>query len=152
VDEGVRACSGCAQALPAEAFPARGRRCLQCRRAGGREHYRRNRSYYVAKARRRNRGVIEETRRWLLLYLLDHPCVDCGNDDVRVLEFDHRDRATKVWEVSVLARNGYSLARVQEEIARCDVRCANCHRIRTHRQRGWWGSSVAAPEEDQRDQ
>ena len=46
-------------------------------------------------------------------------------------------------KVSVLARNGYSLPRVQQEIALCDVRCANCHRLRTHHQRGWWGSLVA---------
>lgn len=62
-------------------------------------------------------------------------------DDIRVLEFDHRDGEMKRTAVSVLARGGYSLSTVQEEIARCIVRCANCHRIRTHEQRGWWGAT-----------
>lgn len=132
-------------------FPAKGRRCLDCRRAIVREHYATNRPYYLAKARRRQQAVVEETRRWLIDYLARHPCLDCGNADLRVLEFDHRDRKTKAAAVSVLARAGYSLARVQAEVAKCDVRCANCHRIRTHEQRRWWGhglgeSTTARPE------
>ena len=72
-------------------------------------------------------------------YLETHPCVDCGNRDVRVLEFDHRDASTKGRDVAVLVGEGYALDRVKAEVAKCDVRCANCHRIRTHSQRGWWG-------------
>jgi len=79
----------------------------------------------------------ERHRRWqalLLQYLEEHPCVDCGEDDVVVLEFDHlRDKARGIskmrnhrWE-SVLA-----------EIAKCEVVCANCHRRRTARRGGWY--------------
>ena len=60
-----------------------------------------------------------------------------------MLEFDHKDQLAKGAEVSVLARSGYSLTRLKEEVRRCDVRCANCHRIRTHAQRGWWGSTIS---------
>ena len=42
--------------------------------------------------------------------------------------------------VSVLARSGYPLERVIAEVARCDVRCTDCHRIRTHAQRDWRGA------------
>lgn len=135
-------CSTCGEARPPAEFPPRGRRCRECCRASVRAHYRANRDYYLAKARARQRLVIEETREWLVTYLRTHPCVDCGEPDIRVLEFDHRDPSAKVLPVSVLARGGYSLARVMDEVSRCDVRCANCHRRRTHQQRGWWGSSV----------
>jgi hypothetical protein len=140
VDEGGRTCTGCARVLELEAFPLRGSRCLECRRAAGRRHYEENRAYYVDKARRRNAQVVGDVRIWLDAYLVSHPCVDCGIDDPRVLEFDHRDGVAKTAAVAQLARWGYALRRVQEEVAKCDVRCANCHRVRTHRQRGWWGA------------
>jgi hypothetical protein len=59
-----------------------------------------------------------------------------------VLEFDHRDGTTKLRAIAILAGQGFGLARVQAEIDRCDVRCATCHRIRTHVQRGWRGKDV----------
>lgn len=91
--------------------------------------------------------MIDATRRWLADYLRAHPCIDCGFTDIRALEFDHREPEDKGSSVAVLARSGYPLDRVVAEIAKCDVRCANCHRIRTHHQRGWWGAenSIGAP-------
>ncbi len=142
MDGGTITCSGCGEPRTSADFPARGKRCLECRRAAGRVHYRANRAYYLAKARRRTERVVQETRAWLLTYLRGHPCVDCGNRDVRVLEFDHRDGTTKERDVAVLATEGYGIARVRAEVEKCDVRCANCHRIRTHVQRGWWGKDL----------
>lgn len=75
-------------------------------------------------------------------HLADHPCVDCGERDVRCLEFDHRDPATKVAEVTTLLRLNADWARVQAEIAKCDVRCANCHRRVTVERGGWWRQAV----------
>jgi len=56
-------------------------------------------------------------------------CVDCGLADLLVLEFDHV--STKAASVSRLAHGGYSMKRLQDEISRCQIRCANCHRRRT---------------------
>ena len=100
--------------------------------------YSRNRDYYINKARRRNQETTMAVRRWLLDFLRSHPCVDCGISDVRVLEFDHVDPQEKRLAVSVLVSNGYSLRAVRAEVERCLVRCANCHRIRTREQLGWW--------------
>ena len=61
-------------------------------------------------------------------YLLDHPCVDCGEGDPIVLEFDHRDPKNKLFALGAAVGLGYSLVRVIDEIEKCDVRCANCHR------------------------
>lgn len=61
--------------------------------------------------------------------LLKSGCVDCGIADLLVLECDHI--GPKEANVSKLVRDGYSLARIQAEIDRCEVRCANCHRRRT---------------------
>ena len=69
-----------------------------------------------------------------LIYLRDplrrSRCVDCGVGDLVVLEFDHV-RGEKRGNVTELARDGCSLARLKAEIVKCDVRCASCHRRRT---------------------
>lgn len=71
----------------------------------------------------------EEKKQWLCGYLTQHPCVDCGNSDIRVLEFDHI--GSKTSNISRLLNNCTSWKRLQEEINNCEVRCANCHRIKT---------------------
>ena len=73
MDGGTITCSGCGEPRTSADFPARGKRCLECRRAAGRVHYRANRAYYLAKARRRTERVVQETRAWLLTYLRGHP-------------------------------------------------------------------------------
>ena len=60
-------------------------------------------------------------------YLLHHPCVDCGEKDVRVLDFDHV-RGKKYKSVSKMLSGSHSIDRLIEEIKKCEVRCANCHR------------------------
>jgi hypothetical protein len=69
-------------------------------------------------------------------YLKNHPCVDCGETDPVVLEFDHV-RGDKVEDVSVLVGQGKSLDVIRNEIEKCEVRCGNCHRRKTARERRW---------------
>lgn len=57
-------------------------------------------------------------------------CVDCGERNHIVLDFDHiKD---KKYNVSRMIHDGFSWAAIKKEIAKCEVVCANCHRIRTH--------------------
>lgn len=64
------------------------------------------------------------------IWKLEHGCQDCGMfpKQPEVLDFDHV-RGQKVTEVSLM-RNS-TLEALVEEIEKCDVVCANCHRIRT---------------------
>lgn len=59
------------------------------------------------------------------------PCMDCGNSYPSfVMDFDHV-RGKKYCNISVLRRRSISWKRIESEIAKCDVVCANCHRLRT---------------------
>lgn len=81
-----------------------------------------------AKAQARARA---RAREWLKAYLESHPCVDCGQADIRVLEFDHRNPSEKLANVGRMAKDGVGIPMLMREVAKCDVRCANCHRVRT---------------------
>lgn len=66
---------------------------------------------------------------WVLDYLEQHPCVDCSETDPLVLEFDHqRDKDGGVCQ---MIHENKTLASMQQEIIKCVVRCANCHRRKT---------------------
>lgn len=73
--------------------------------------------------------------RFLADYLQTHPCMDCGYDNPLALEFDHV-RGTKKKEVSGMAHLGYSMDLILEEIEKCEVVCANCHKLRTWNRMG----------------
>jgi hypothetical protein len=137
----VKRCSGCERDLPLDSFNrkrgGRQSRCRDCTRAYAKAHYAANVEYYAAKARRHKLKVQRENQRHLIAYFADHPCVDCGETDPVVLQFDHV-RGAKEECVSVLLRNGRRWDRVAGEIAKCDVRCSNCHWRRTARQFGWY--------------
>jgi len=77
-------------------------------------------------------------------YLQRHACIDCGECDPIVLEFDHRDPAQKEFAISRLRTIPVSFARLKKEIAKCDVRCANCHRRKTIAKKDWKGAAKPA--------
>lgn len=70
----------------------------------------------------------KENQQRLIGYLLTHPCVDCGETDVVVLQFDHV-HGKKRKEISGMM--DCSWASIEAEIAKCDVRCANDHARKT---------------------
>lgn len=83
----------------------------------------------------------ERNRYSVIQYLKDNPCVDCGESDLVVLEFDHREPSEKSAQIGNVL-GSWSWERLMTEIVKCDVRCANCHRRRTSRQRGWFKEGV----------
>src|SRR5438128_4021279 len=80
-------------------------------------------------AKGRSRHATAELKTRVREYLLEHSCVDCGESDPAVLDFDHlRDKKA---DVSTLIQFAVSWRALADEIAKCEVRCANCHRRRT---------------------
>jgi hypothetical protein len=140
----VKVCIRCHQAKPQEAFHRMNRLsgkhhpyCKECKRQYNRRHYLDHKARYLELIRAKKRERLPENRRRLQAYLLLHPCVDCGETDPIVLEFDHLDPEIKTVEVAQMLAD-YRWERIEKEIAKCAVRCANCHRRRTAHQFGWY--------------
>ena len=63
------------------------------------------------------------------------PCMDCNKQYPPIcMDFDHRDRTTKIDSIAHMGWCNSSLKRIKEEIKKCDLVCANCHRLRTQKQ------------------
>ncbi len=86
----------------------------------------------------RNKKAYEKNMQYIYNFLLEHPCIDCGEKDPIVLDFDHIDEKTKVITISEACRRWFVLDRIIEEMKKCEVRCSNCHRRRTAKQFGWY--------------
>lgn len=82
----------------------------------------------VKEAQTRQREI---KRQWVCDYLSNHPCVDCGEKDIIVLEFDHRGDEPKTADVITMVNGTYALKTVINEVQKCDVRCCNDHRRKT---------------------
>lgn len=88
-------------------------------------------SYRNREKMRLNEKKYKEERKALLFTYKDNPCKDCsGRFPVYVMDFDHRPGTIKLGEVGRLAYS-WTVERFMEEVNKCDLVCANCHRIRT---------------------
>ena len=140
-------CSRCREEKPDEDFAwrrrERGQRdtyCRPCRAEYHREHYLANKQRYIDAAARRKKILLQERFIFLMAYFDDHPCVDCGETDPIVLEFDHL--GDKKFGIADGIRNR-NWDDVLNEIAKCEVVCANCHRRRTVKRGGFIRAAVA---------
>jgi hypothetical protein len=70
-------------------------------------------------------------------------CVDCGESDVCVLDFDHVGEKTAT--INQLVRREVGLRRLRAEIDQCEVRCANCHRRKTAIAGGYYRARAGVP-------
>lgn len=136
-------CGTCGEAKPIEEFNFRNRLtgkrhtcCKSCQKNFKRAFYDRNLQSYKVKSAQQKTRAIQRNQEHVREYLNEHPCVDCGESDALVLEFDHlHDKDRGIAQLSV---DGVSWNNILREIQKCQVRCANCHRKKTARQFGWY--------------
>lgn len=133
-----RICPGCKVTKPIEEFSwhrvnvDRHSRCSCCRKKEANAWYQKKKAagrHYnpLGKIHRRNATArIQKTIR----EAKSKPCTDCGVQyPTWVMQFDHvPERGRKLFGLS----NARCIEKVPEEIAKCDVVCANCHAERTH--------------------
>ncbi len=154
----LRRCTRCTELKPEAAFAMRRRHaatrfsyCRTCASVYRRSHYERHRETYIARAAEQKRATRLANRALICMYLQTHPCVDCGETDPVVLDFDHGGSTRKEMTISRMANNR-SWESVLREVRKCQVRCANCHRRRTARQFSWTRLMYRSPGEDPGDE
>lgn len=130
----MKKCSRCGQEKPVDSFSKNSSKkdglnsyCKSCQKVLKDKHYRDNKEKYKARTKK-DKG---ELRRWINDEK-SRPCADCGiRYPYWVMDFDHRESETKLDNISSMVSRR-SVAAIKEEISKCDVVCANCHRQRTH--------------------
>ena len=136
-------CRTCGQEKPESEFSNKNKgklstQCKACANEYARKYYSENKGYRV----RRKKMVAVNNRnhyrrgREKLDALKDVPCADCGKKyPPYVLDFHHIDPSLKSGDIPTMLGQGYSWGRILEEVEKCVLVCANCHRIR-HRSNG----------------
>src|SRR5688572_3945983 len=129
-------CTKCEKDKPTTDFYRRGAGfqpwCKLCRKGLDAQRYQERRLEFAERNRRRNQAVIE----WGRSLKEGKPCTDCGISYHPVaMQWDHLPGTTKILPLASMARAGWSKKRILEEIAKCELVCANCHAVRTHTRR-----------------
>ncbi len=139
----TRLCTGCKQVKPVSEYNFKFRllgqlqtHCRECQKGYKRTHYGKHKQAYIAKSARQKEEAVRRNHEFVAEYLRTHPCIDCGETNIVVLEFDHRSGKDR--PISRLIGSGLSREKILNEISKCDVRCANCHRRKTARERNYF--------------
>ena len=130
----MKKCSKCKQEKPFTEF-YKGKKpdgyqneCKTCGKERYKKYYSENKQYYIDRTKdylQRNREFVERYKKTY------GKCVDCGITDWRVLQFDHtRDKLNNVSDL--VSTNKAGIKTIKEEIRKCEMRCANCHQIKTY--------------------
>jgi len=149
----MKTCIECKIEKNIEEFPWRNKtknmrvgRCNLCHNKWYREYFAKpdNRKKQVKRVSHINKRQIEEARKYVFEFLKNNACIDCGEKNPIVLEFDHKNPKDKSFIISAaLCTKSYiTVDLVKNEMQKCDVRCANCHRIKTAKEYGFWKAKM----------
>lgn len=116
--------------------------CKQCyrehRKTFYKQHYTLYANQYRLRAKQRRERLRKDFHDKMLEYLSDKQCVICAENDIRVLEFDHINPQDKLFNISQAVRLDKKWFDVIEEIKKCRILCANCHKKHTASQANWY--------------
>jgi hypothetical protein len=102
--------------------------------SASKRHYEANKSKIKQRSKKRNRKQRNANKAYVDKIKVESSCVDCGEGNPLVLDFDHV-KGEKVGDISSMVYQSYCVESIQKEIDKCEVRCSNCHRVATHNRR-----------------
>jgi hypothetical protein len=148
VETKTKFCCRCKHELPIIVFRRKTSRkdglqsyCKECGNKYHNEYYWKHKAEYYARAKAAKKGNRRRNQIKLMEFLRNNPCVDCGETDPILLEFDHIQGVKKA-HISDLISKGSTWTRVMTEIDKCVIRCCKCHRKRTAKQFDWFRQRV----------
>jgi hypothetical protein len=137
----MKNCSRCEQDKEEKDFNRRGKKfsvwCRTCCSEYNRERYKNSNGKVRKKLKQQEAARKLEIEKKIVDHLKNNPCVKCQESNILVLDFDHI-RGEKEFNIAKAIWDVYSWERIEKEIAKCQVLCANCHRIKTAKQLNTW--------------
>lgn len=110
------------------------KQCKECKSSMQKAWYEKNKVRHIQNVATRRKqhklAVVEQ----LIQFFIEHPCIDCGEGDPVKLDFDHMEN--KKMDIAKMVHHAYSWDAIMDEAKKCVVRCSNCHRLKTARERG----------------
>lgn len=103
--------------------------CRECNKEKLKKHYRDNPVYYSEKKNKRREQML------LFVRNLKLGCTQCSETHIACLDFHHIDTESKEGNITEMASNGLSKAKLLKEIQKCVVLCSNCHRKLHYKER-----------------
>jgi len=97
--------------------------CKTCNKKALKSHYNRNKEKY----KKRNKKKREKLKKEFEDFKKSLSCIKCGESRWWVLDFHHRDPKEKEGYINKLFIDN-SKDKLEKELEKCDVLCANCHR------------------------
>lgn len=109
--------------------------CRSCQKDYDRQRYKARAPLERLRSKTKRRNTRAANHAWID-EIKKQPCMDCGGSyHFAAMDFDHRDGEQKAFNVGNALGNGYSERTLRDEIAKCDLVCSNCHRVRTYNRR-----------------
>lgn len=137
----MKTCPGCNISKSFDAFAKHSKRhdglqvyCRVCKSEYDKKYVQKNKGKHAALNKLNRR----KARQYVYDFLKTHPCVDCGENNIVCLDFDHIDPKSKFKSVSALVHSLCVLSTIQKEMDKCEVRCSNCHRKKTAEDFNWY--------------
>lgn len=113
----------------------RQKECKSCKYFLNKSYVSRNKEKHLTNVKRNTKDKISKNREYIISYLQDKSCIDCGENDIRLLEFDHIEN--KEQEISIMIKDS-NLTKIKKEVEKCEIRCGNCHVRKTNKQFNWY--------------
>ena len=137
----MKTCNRCKEEKPLTEFNKKRKSgvqayCRPCQREYQQNHYENNRPTTLAVIYEGRKKRRKEIRLFLAAFYESHPCVDCGETDITVLDFDHL--LEKNFGLNKAIADVMPIDKIKAELENGEVRCSNCHRkITAERTRNW---------------
>ena len=116
--------------------------CKDCKKLYNKTWYSNdtNRANQIRRASDNRKVYVEKLIDWKISYVEEQGGCSYSGCDVKdpiMIDFDHIDPTNKSMDVSTMISRGYGLDKIKDEATKCQLLCANHHRLKTAEQIGW---------------
>ena len=131
----TKKCSSCQQEKSHSSFSFKNKslkklhsRCKECQSIAHQKHYQSNKGQYIKRSSKSNKLYRSRNKKFINEYKSSMGCQFCNENHPACLDFHHISPTEKTANISRIANCSKSIESIQNEIDKCILVCANCHR------------------------